>query len=106
MNFYKIEIGNEPHQIIDFDFFDNKVRLDLTFNTINKRWFVSVKDLKNDVIIANSLALVCGAVLLERVNTNYFMIINDLSENGLDPSSLDDFINRCELLVGLKNETV
>ena len=47
MNFYKIEIGNEPHQIIDFDFFDNKVRLDLTFNTINKRWFVSVKDFQN-----------------------------------------------------------
>ena len=104
MNGFKLNVGSEPYQIIDFNFFDERLRMTLTFNSLSNRWFMSLEKPNENEVICQSVALVCGVRLLERMNLPYFMVIYDNSENGLDPSHLTDFENRCSLFLFNKEQ--
>lgn len=101
--FYKIQIVDEPYQIINFDFFSNRIRLEIFFNSLAQRWFVNVTEPNNKTII-NGMPLVVGANLLDRVGTPYFFRVIDNSRNGLDPQFQNDWVSRCTLYVALKSE--
>ena len=101
---YKIQIGDEPYQIINFDFFSSRVRLEIFFNSLAQRWLVKVTEPNDNKTIINGMPIVVGVNLLERVGTPYFFRIIDNSRNGLDPQFPRDWVARCSFYVGLKSE--
>ena len=100
--YFEIKLGNEPLQIINFSFYDNKIRLRVYFNEIAQNWFADISEPTRDEIIVKGLPLVCGVDLLDRSTTPYFFRVADNSANGLDPSQIDDWLRRCSLLIALK----
>ena len=101
---YKIQIGDEPYQIINFDFFSSRIRLEIFFNSIAQRWFVNITEPNLNKTITKGMPLVVGANLLDRLDTPYFFRVVDNSRNGLDPQFKNDWVSRCTLYVALKSE--
>lgn len=102
----QIPITQSPFQEQSFDFNGTKIRLTLRFNSVGNFWAMDIYEPINQRQICQGLSLVCGVPLLNRGVQPYFFWCEDESGADLDPMSLADLGTRCQLYIGVKDETV
>ena len=90
-------IGVEGFQRHTVPLEDGDVILTLRFYSLTEIWQLSVE---YNGVSYNGCKLSCGVLHMRSANFPFDFIVEDLSENGIDPYKSDDFfIGRCRLLM-------
>jgi len=93
------EITDDPKQQFDVPLENNQFfKLELEFIDQQERWIYNIKDIPGSPIIINGNSLVTNPNLLRQFVRTLNFGISCISEDGDDPSFIDDFsIGRVEL---------
>ncbi|MFQ1014806.1 phage baseplate plug family protein [Avibacterium paragallinarum] len=103
---YQLPITNAPYQEQVFDFNGVKIKLTLRYNSIGQCWVMDVSEPINQRTICEGMALAIGVPLLHRTSQPYQFWLMELSKTHLDPTTVEDLANRCQLFIEAKYETV
>ena len=103
-NMYIIPITSDDILMQSFSLYDINLRLTLRYNSVLRGYQFDLFDIDKNQYITKNKGLAVGSPSLIEFNLPFVLVLYDKSGKGINSISKDDFNNRMQLLIMIKEE--